>query len=160
MSRLQLPRRGLLELTDDAMLTMVCGGGGRRCAVFGRAVGAAIPVGRRDAGSSTEGAAATETEGVGAAAVAARSITAAELATHNTADSCWVSIDQKVYDFTEFLDEHPAGAQSILDYGGQDGTVVFDTIHSRSMLDDFEPIGACTSEWPFGTPRAVTRVNS
>jgi cytochrome b involved in lipid metabolism len=118
--------------------------------VFGRAVGAAIPVGGGDdAGLGTPGeavgVAAGATEGAAAAAAAPRSITAAELASHNTAASCWVSIDGQVYDFSEFLEEHPAGAQSILDYGGQDGTVVFDTIHSRSMLDDFEPIGACTT---------------
>lgn len=110
---------------------------GRRCAVFGRAVGAGIPVDRRTEGE----AAGVAAEGAEKAAAAARSITLAELASHNTAASCWVSIDGQVYDFSDFLEEHPAGAQSILDYGGQDGTVVFDTIHSRSMLDDFEPIG-------------------
>ncbi len=47
----------------------------------------------------------------------------------------------QVYDFTEFLDEHPAGAEAILKYGGKDGTDIFDAIHSMTMLNDFKPIG-------------------
>ena len=44
----------------------------------------------------------------------------------------------EVYDFTDFLDEHPAGAEAILKYGGTDGTGIFDSVHSRDMLDDFD----------------------
>jgi cytochrome b involved in lipid metabolism len=77
--------------------------------VFGRTVGAAIPVGSRDEEAPREG-----TEAAGAAGAAVRSITQAELLEHSTAASCWVAIDGRVFDFTAFLEEHPAGAQSIL----------------------------------------------
>lgn len=43
-----------------------------------------------------------------------------EVATHNTAKSCYVSVGTKVYDITDFLDDHPGGADLILQYGGQD----------------------------------------
>ena len=47
----------------------------------------------------------------------------------------------QVYDFSDFLDEHPAGPEAILEHGGKDGTEVFAKIHNMGMLDDFEPIG-------------------
>ena len=68
-------------------------------------------------------------------------VTKKELGEHATAESCWVSLYGKVYDFTDFLEDHPAGAQAILDYGGKDGTGIFDKVHTKSMLDDFEPFG-------------------
>ena len=74
-------------------------------------------------------------------AAARGEISVAELGKHNTEDSCWVSIDGKVYDFTSFLDEHPAGAEAILKYGGQDGSEIFHAIHTAEMLEDFAPIG-------------------
>ena len=67
-------------------------------------------------------------------------ITLEELAIHNTENSCWVAIDGKVYDFTAFLDEHPAGAEAILKYGGQDGSDIFHAIHTAEMLEDFKPL--------------------
>merc|ERR1712216_753044 len=48
--------------------------------------------------------------------------------------------DGKVYDFTAFLDEHPAGAEAILKYGGQDGSDIFHAIHTAEMLEDFKPL--------------------
>ncbi len=63
------------------------------------------------------------------------------MAKHKTAESCWVAINDKVYDFTTFLDEHPAGAEAILRFGGKDGTEIFEAIHTPEMLEDFVPIG-------------------
>ncbi|KAK3057578.1 fatty acid alpha-hydroxylase [Extremus antarcticus] len=44
----------------------------------------------------------------------------AEVAAHNNAKSCYVTIGTKVYDITDFLDSHPGGGDLILQYGGQD----------------------------------------
>lgn len=44
----------------------------------------------------------------------------AEVATHNTAKSCYVTVGTKVYDITPFLDDHPGGADLVLEYGGKD----------------------------------------
>ncbi|KAJ5596847.1 hypothetical protein VI817_003899 [Penicillium citrinum] len=46
--------------------------------------------------------------------------TAAEVAAHNSAKSCYIAIGQKVYDVTEFVDDHPGGGDLILDYAGKD----------------------------------------
>jgi cytochrome b involved in lipid metabolism len=73
--------------------------------------------------------------------VARRDGTKAELGGHASEASCWVAVYGEVYDFTDFLDEHPAGAEAILKYGGTDGTAIFDSVHSKDMLDDFDAIG-------------------
>lgn len=94
---------------------------------------------------AVDGAADAAARGAAAAAVAVpagpRQISAAELAQHNTEDSCWVQIKGKVYDFTDFLEEHPAGPEAIIEIAGKDGTEEFEQIHTLQMLDDFDPIG-------------------
>ena len=52
-----------------------------------------------------------------------------------------VYIANNIYDLTEFLEEHPARPQSILDLAGKDGTKEFDEVHTRAMLDDFDTVG-------------------
>lgn len=66
-----------------------------------------------------------------------------EVLAHNTAKSCYVRIDEKVYNVTEFLDDHPGGGDLILEYAGKDvKEIMNDTIshfHSESayeMLDE------------------------
>ncbi|KAI2622845.1 inositolphosphorylceramide-B C-26 hydroxylase [Xylaria nigripes] len=49
-------------------------------------------------------------------------LTQAELESHNTAKSCYVTVGTKVYDVTDFLDAHPGGPDLILDYAGKDVT--------------------------------------
>uniref|UniRef100_A0A7S4NRM3 Cytochrome b5 heme-binding domain-containing protein n=1 Tax=Guillardia theta TaxID=55529 RepID=A0A7S4NRM3_GUITH len=68
-------------------------------------------------------------------------ITSEELANHATEESCWVSINQKVYDFTQFLPEHPAGSEAILRIAGKDATSEYFAVHTAEMLTDFKPIG-------------------
>lgn len=46
-------------------------------------------------------------------------LTMAEVAKHNSKESCWVIIAGYVYDVTEFLNNHPGGAAQILRYAGQ-----------------------------------------
>lgn len=43
-----------------------------------------------------------------------------EVASHDSAKSCYVSVGTKVYDITPFLQDHPGGADLILQYAGQD----------------------------------------
>lgn len=43
-----------------------------------------------------------------------------------------------MYDLTEFADEHPAGADSILSLAGTDATEAFDAAHSIGILEDFD----------------------
>ncbi len=58
-----------------------------------------------------------------------------EVAKHNSRESCWVIIKGKVYDVTEFLDEHPGGANIILQYGGKDATEEYDPVHPPGTIE-------------------------
>lgn len=76
-------------------------------------------------------------------------LSASEVATHNNEKSCWVTLySRKVYDVTDFLDEHPGGGDLIREHAGQDVTkIMADTLsheHSESayeMLEDGMLVG-------------------
>jgi len=65
----------------------------------------------------------------------------AEVSNHNTGDDCWVAIGGKVYDVTEFLEEHPGGIDEILTVSGSDATQDFERVgHSedaRKLLEKY-----------------------
>lgn len=46
--------------------------------------------------------------------------TRAEVEASNSNGSCYVTIDNKVYDVTDFVQDHPGGPELILDYAGKD----------------------------------------
>ncbi|KAK5997149.1 Suppressor of calcium sensitivity 7 [Cladobotryum mycophilum] len=46
--------------------------------------------------------------------------TRAEVEAHNSSSSCYVTIGTKVYDVTDFVDDHPGGSGLIVDYAGKD----------------------------------------
>ncbi|KAL0566219.1 hypothetical protein V5O48_015793 [Marasmius crinis-equi] len=62
-----------------------------------------------------------------------------DVAKHNTPQSCWVIIKNKVYDVTEFLDEHPGGSNIILKYAGRDATLAYEPIHPKDALEKHLP---------------------
>ncbi|KAJ5889140.1 hypothetical protein N7504_009950 [Penicillium tannophilum] len=61
---------------------------------------------------------------------------AAEVAKHNTRESCWVVLYGKVYDVTDFLSSHPGGAKIILKLAGKDATEEYDPIHPPGILEE------------------------
>jgi 4-hydroxysphinganine ceramide fatty acyl 2-hydroxylase len=68
----------------------------------------------------------------------------ADVASHNTTKSCYVTVGTKVYDITPFLDDHPGGGDLIVEYGGKDVQDIMDDttshFHSESaweILDDY-----------------------
>ncbi|KAK2813293.1 hypothetical protein FQN50_000607 [Emmonsiellopsis sp. PD_5] len=65
-----------------------------------------------------------------------RVLDAAEVAKHNSADSCWVVLYGKVYDVTDFLPNHPGGANIILRLAGNDATAEYDPVHPAGTLED------------------------
>ncbi|PGH32995.1 L-lactate dehydrogenase (cytochrome) [[Emmonsia] crescens] len=68
---------------------------------------------------------------------------AAEVAKHNSTDSCWVVLYGKVYDVTDFLPNHPGGAQIILQLAGKDATEEYDPIHPSGTLEENLKPEAC-----------------
>lgn len=46
--------------------------------------------------------------------------TRAQVEKHDSSTSCYVTIGDKVYDVTDFVDDHPGGGDLILEYAGRD----------------------------------------
>ena len=109
------------------------------CTVFGTIVGKKLPI--RSRGPATQ-VKQDEKEGED---LDLPIITAEELERHNTEEDVWVAIHGKVYDLTEFAEEHPAGPESIIELAGQGGTEEFEAVHSEGVLEDFNPVGIFAS---------------
>ena len=125
------------------------------CAVFGRRAGMAVPLPARggDGGDAREVKEDVKEdvkeevkeevkEDEDAPPAAAATVTRAELARHASEDDCWVALYGEVYDFTDFLEDHPAGAEAITRFAGTDGTRGFDAVHSPGMLEEFVALGS------------------
>ncbi|KAF8908058.1 FMN-dependent dehydrogenase-domain-containing protein [Mucidula mucida] len=63
-----------------------------------------------------------------------QTISGKEVALHNTRQSCWIIVHGKVYDVTDFLDDHPGGSKIILKYAGKDATAEYDPIHPPDAI--------------------------
>lgn len=44
---------------------------------------------------------------------------------HSSEEDCWASFEGKVYDLTQFKDDHPGGKKKIMLVAGKDGTALF-----------------------------------
>jgi hypothetical protein len=56
-----------------------------------------------------------------------RRVSLAELARHSTAEDCWMAVEGKVYDATEYAPRHPAPPRVLLDWCGREATEAFRT---------------------------------
>ncbi|WVF71747.1 hypothetical protein IAT40_006555 [Kwoniella sp. CBS 6097] len=61
-----------------------------------------------------------------------------EVQKHASRDDCWVIIDGKIYDVTDFLNQHPGGAEIILANAGKDATKIFKPLHPPDALDTLD----------------------
>jgi len=71
-----------------------------------------------------------------------REWTKEEVSSHRSASDCWLIVSGRVYDVTDFLARHPAGARIIQLHGGRDCTSAFLDVHSESYLTQFLPPSA------------------
>lgn len=54
-----------------------------------------------------------------------------EIAKHSSETNCWLLINNKVYDVTKFIPDHPGGVSQIIPYCGKEATKAFDTQGGR-----------------------------
>jgi cytochrome b5 len=68
--------------------------------------------------------------------------TLAEVAEHKTRDDVWMTIHNKVYNVSKYLEDHPGGEEVLMDRAGHDATEDFEDVgHSneaRKKLAEFE----------------------
>merc|ERR1712137_341668 len=62
-----------------------------------------------------------------------------EVAKHTTKGDCWVILNDKVLDVTNFLSQHPGGELAILTFAGKDATEEFDMIHPPDVVGKYAP---------------------
>ncbi|KAL1892943.1 fatty acid alpha-hydroxylase [Ceratocystis pirilliformis] len=58
--------------------------------------------------------------------------TRAEIESHNSSKSCFMTINNKVYDVTDFVDDHPGGAELVLEYAGKDVAAILQDSDSHT----------------------------
>ncbi|ETS78961.1 hypothetical protein PFICI_08814 [Pestalotiopsis fici W106-1] len=62
-------------------------------------------------------------------------LTQAEVESHSSSKSCYVTIGANVYDVTDFLEGHPGGPELILDWAGKDITQILKDQDSHTHSD-------------------------
>ncbi|KAG5927166.1 hypothetical protein E4U53_002909 [Claviceps sorghi] len=68
-------------------------------------------------------------------------LTYQDVAEHNTKKDMYVVIHDKIYDCTQFVDEHPGGEEVLLDCAGQDATEAFEDVgHSDEARETLDKI--------------------
>ncbi|KAH0291726.1 L-lactate dehydrogenase [Aureobasidium namibiae CBS 147.97] len=60
----------------------------------------------------------------------------AELVKHNSRQSCWLAIHGEVWDATNFLEQHPGGANLILNVAGTDASDEYELFHNAELVQE------------------------
>ncbi|CBH18405.1 cytochrome b5, putative [Trypanosoma brucei gambiense DAL972] len=62
-----------------------------------------------------------------------------ELQKHAAEGDLWISIDEKVYDVTKYVSQHPGGVDTLLGVAGKDGTDDFNSVgHSDIAKEELK----------------------
>jgi hypothetical protein len=81
------------------------------------------------------------------------SLKRADVTKHNTAEDCWVIIDHKVYDLSDFIDAHPGGSVVLAQVAGKDATVDFYQLHRQEVLTKYKDL--CVGTLEGETPEVI-----
>ncbi|KAG6001302.1 hypothetical protein E4U21_004516 [Claviceps maximensis] len=84
-------------------------------------------------------------------------LTYQDVAEHNTKKDMYVVIHDKIYDCTQFIDEHPGGEEVLLDCAGQDATEAFEDVgHSDEARETLDKIQVGVLKRQAGDPTPKT----
>ena len=61
-------------------------------------------------------------------------VSAAVVQSHKTRESCWIVVEGRVYDMTNFAPEHPGGADIIYIHAGRDATTAYLEVHEPNLI--------------------------
>lgn len=66
-----------------------------------------------------------------------KNVPLSEVNRHCIPEDCWVALNGKVYDLSEFMDRHPGGPTTILAWAGKDASKFFNEIHKGVKIDSY-----------------------
>ncbi|CAK9033593.1 Cytochrome b5 (CYTB5) [Durusdinium trenchii] len=66
-----------------------------------------------------------------------KNIPLSEVNRHCIPEDCWVALNGKVYDLSEFMDRHPGGPTTIVAWAGKDASKFFNEIHKGVKIDSY-----------------------
>ena len=64
-------------------------------------------------------------------------LTLDEVAKHATDKDCWVVVNGKVLNVTEFMEDHPGGKKAIMLFAGKDASEEFNMLHKPSVVEKY-----------------------
>ncbi len=79
--------------------------------------------------TNTSGSSAGASNGSASVPSQAKTYTLAEVALHASSSSCWSVVNGGVYDLTNWIKQHPGGADKIIAICGKDGSASFNSQH-------------------------------
>ncbi|KAF3402009.1 NADH-cytochrome b5 reductase 1 [Penicillium rolfsii] len=81
-----------------------------------------------------------------------------DIAAHNTKTDTWIVIHGQVFDITEYLQDHPGGAEVLVEVAGQDATAAYEDVgHSEDAREIMQPylVGSLKDAQQYVRPKAV-----
>lgn len=79
-----------------------------------------------------------------------KTYTVEEVAQHNTAKDIWIIVNGKVFDLSNFINEHPGGKKVLLKKAGKDASKEFKTFHNDAIM---QRVGLPMQIGVIGTPQ-------
>lgn len=86
-----------------------------------------------------------------------------EVTQHKSKDDLWIIIHGKIYDITKYQDDHPGGAEALIEVAGTDATTAYEDVgHSEDAREIMNPylvgvLKGARSQSPKGPVRVVRR---
>ncbi|KAJ5198453.1 Cytochrome b5 [Penicillium cinerascens] len=85
-----------------------------------------------------------------------------DVAAHNTKTDLWIVIHGQVFDITEYLQDHPGGADVLVETAGTDATAAYEDVgHSEDAREIMQPylVGVLKDAQQYLRPKAVRVVS-
>ncbi|KAJ5162805.1 Cytochrome b5 [Penicillium coprophilum] len=85
-----------------------------------------------------------------------------DVAAHNTKGDIWMVIHGQVFDLTEYIQDHPGGADALIEVAGTDATAAYEDVgHSEDAREIMQPflVGTLKDAQQYVRPKAVRVVS-